>query len=534
MFRVVLIDIFSVDNYGIRCVSANLKRHGFEVHNIFGTRIYQGTQRIHEGQYQGICKLIQDLRPSLVGMSVISTFSHPNAAEMAAKIKSCSDAPIIFGGAHPTLLPEWTLNNAEIDFVCIGDGEESLVELARALSSGQRNRSVPGIMSKVHCGYTARAPKRDLDDLPFQSFADERTYSVLEDGTVQLRDPGTTRSQYTTRCSRGCPFSCTFCSNQTLRSLCDGGKYVRRRSPRHVIEEIRHHLQFMPSCSSVSFTDDNFPFAPGWIEEFCERYRKYIGLPFRIWFHPNTLKEKQIALLAAAGLRWAKMGIQSGSDQTRRQVFGRSESREAILATDQTLTKHGVRKSYDFILNHPWESETELQDTHELLMKCKRPFSIGMHSLVLLPRTKLAARAIEEGLIDNEERLIEDMTSDAYSVSRRILWIGGIPDQEDLIREYRIRLLFSAQSPWMPKWLIEAALSPRILKSRRSVKYLLGAIKGGQLWIGRFRTGLRSAERAVRRPLKRFISRLISKGPRVAGGPAAQPSSPLPERRRSA
>jgi radical SAM superfamily enzyme YgiQ (UPF0313 family) len=509
MFRVVLIDMFSVDNYGVRCVSANLKRHGFEVHNIFGTELYQGTQRIHEQQYQGFCKLIQDLRPSLVGMSVVSTFSHPNAAEMAARMKSFSDAPIIFGGAHPSLLPEWTLDNAEIDYVCIGDGEESLAELAGALSSGQRNKDVPGIMSKVRCGYTARAPKRDLDDLPFQSFADERTYSVLEDGTVQLGDPGTTRSQYTTRCSRGCPFSCTFCSNQTLRSLCDGGKYVRRRSPRHVIEEIRHHLQFMPSCSRVSFTDDNFPFAPEWIEEFSERYRKHIGLPFRIWFHPNTLKEKQIALLADAGLRWAKVGIQSGSNQTRRQVFGRSESGEAILATDQMLANHGVGRSYDLILDHPWESETELQDTHELLMKFKRPFSVGMHSLVLLPRTKLAALAIEEGLIDDEERLIEDMTSDTYSVSRRIYWHGGIPDQEDLIREYRIRLLLSAQSPRMPKWLIEAALSPRILRSRRSVKYLLEVIKGSELWIGRLRTGLRSAKRAVRRPLKRFISRFF-------------------------
>jgi len=258
----------------------------------------------------------------------------------------------------------------------------------------------------------------------------------------------------------------------------------------------------MPSCSRVSFTDDNFPFAPAWVEEFSEQYRKHIGLPFRIWFHPNTLKENQIALLAAAGLRWAKVGIQSGSDQTRQQVFGRRESGEEILATDQMLAKHGVGRSYDLILDHPWESETELQDTHELLMKCKRPFSIGMHSLVLLPRTKLAERAIEEGLIDDEERLIEDMTSDAYSVSRRFHWMGGIPDQEDLIREYRIRLLFSAQSPWMPKWLIEAALSPRILKSRRSVKYLLEVIKGGELWIGRLRTGLKSAKRAVRRPLK--------------------------------
>jgi radical SAM superfamily enzyme YgiQ (UPF0313 family) len=86
----------------------------------------------------------------------------------------------------------------------------------------------------------------------------------------------------------------------------------------------------MPSCSRVSFTDDNFPSTPAWIEEFSELYRKHIGLPFRIWFHPNTLKEKQIESLAAAGLRWAKVGIQSASDQTRRQVFGRRESREAI------------------------------------------------------------------------------------------------------------------------------------------------------------------------------------------------------------
>ena len=120
--------------------------------------------------------------------------------------------------------------------------------------------------------------------------------------------------------------------------------------------------------------------------------------PFEIWLNPNTTREVNISKLKQAGLKSAVTGIESASEETRKKVYLRTESTEDTIKADRILSKYGIRKTYDFIIDHPWECQTELHDTFEFALNMKKPFELNMHSLVLLPGTELAKRAIRENL----------------------------------------------------------------------------------------------------------------------------------------
>ena len=116
MFRVALISIYDEGNYGSRMVSANLKRNGFEVCNIFGDLIVQQLTELSKPQLGALDGVLRQFKPDLIGFSIISAFSLPFAIQICNHIRSYSDAPLIFGGAHPSLTPELTLRQSPIDY----------------------------------------------------------------------------------------------------------------------------------------------------------------------------------------------------------------------------------------------------------------------------------------------------------------------------------------------------------------------------------------------------------------------------------
>ncbi|MCG6553611.1 MAG: cobalamin-dependent protein, partial [Candidatus Magnetominusculus sp. LBB02] len=221
MFDVVLISIDNVENYGTRCLSANLKRAGFNVHNIyFGANLLQNGQNKTEAEFQALDRLIMEIQPALVGVSILSTFCHSVAVEIVRRAKSCCSAPVILGGVHPTMSPVFCLQSTLTDFVCVGEGEESLIELCSRLQMGQDTADIPGIMYKGNTSYIKRNPPEDLDAIASQDLGNENKYTIIADGSVAVGDPflnGIT-SHFHTKTSRGCPFGCTYCSNANIRS----------------------------------------------------------------------------------------------------------------------------------------------------------------------------------------------------------------------------------------------------------------------------------------------------------------------------
>ncbi|MBF0318648.1 MAG: B12-binding domain-containing radical SAM protein [Nitrospirae bacterium] len=468
MFKVALISIDTVESYGTRSLSANLKRGGFNVHNIyFGASMLQSGEKKTEAEYQSLDGLLMEIKPDLIGISIISTFCHSVAVEIARRVKSFStNTPVIFGGVHPTMSPVFCLQTAAIDYVCVGEGEESLLELCERLTSGQDASAVPGIMYKGNTTYIRRNPPEDLNELPFQDIGNENKYTVIVDGSVATGDPflnGIT-THFHTKCSRGCPFGCTYCSNANIRALYDPGKYLRRRSVDNVVEELKFYKSLKPGLVHVWFIDDTFPSNPEWVREFSIKYKEQVGIPFTIWIHPLKIKDENIALLKDAGLVKAMAGVESASFKTRREAFHRGETNQNIIDAIAILQKYGLKITVDMILDHPWESTSELKETFELVMALPRPFTVAMHSMTLLPNTELAKRAVREGFT-TEEEIIANIVSDPQESAKTYNWCKGAPIQNNSARAYWIFLIMCAANPEIPKWFVKLLASSNFLKT---------------------------------------------------------------------
>lgn len=459
--------MYDQGTHGHRSVSASLKAGGFEVHNIFfGDRIIQDVPTVSDRELGAVEHLIRSIQPDLVGLSITSMLTHPPAVAISKRVKEVADIPIIWGGPYPGLLPEYCLRNAPIDYVSVGEAEESALDLCKRLAEGKPAHDVTGILGRRTLALVRRDPPENLDALPFPDVDDgPGKYLVRTDGTIIERDPHHHwAGSYNTKCSRNCPFNCSFCSSPNVRQLASPGMALRRRSVGRIIAELKHALGSSPSIGTIGFWDDTFPAESNWLAEFAAAYRKEINLPFHIWAHPKTVKESNMAALASAGLKGVILGIESACEETRKKVFLRPESNEDIVKVDAILHKYGVQRGYDLIVDHQWESPTELADTFGLLSRLKNPFKVNMHSLVLFPETQLAKRAIREGLARDEQEIIDGILSDLNDSRNKFQWVRRVPVYEDLSRAYWIFLILCLGNPKIPTRLVRFLSRIKLLR----------------------------------------------------------------------
>ena len=141
------------------------------------------------------------------------------AVDIATRVKQQIDVPVIFGGVHPSAVPEVCLEEPAVDYVCVGEGEEAMVrlceDLAGGLGAGRRPaRPIPNLWWRGEDGGIVRGPAsgfvQDLDSLPFWD-------KELWENDVPI---GTS---YLTMTSRGCPYRCTFCFNNFFAKLAGPG-----------------------------------------------------------------------------------------------------------------------------------------------------------------------------------------------------------------------------------------------------------------------------------------------------------------------
>jgi len=182
-------------------------------------------------------------------------------------------------------------------------------------------------------------------------------------------------------------------------------KRLRRRSVDHVIRELKEVTQQFDYIAIVSFFDDTFFAAPvEYFEEFRDRYKDEIGLPFHAQCSPTTLDKRKLDLLVDAGLYFTEMGIQTGSKRIQ-QMYRRVVPDEKILSAAALLNGCSSRllvPDYHIILDNPWENVEDVRDTLRLLLRLPGKFRLELSSLIFFPGTELNDRARKEGIIRDE------------------------------------------------------------------------------------------------------------------------------------
>ena len=317
------------ENIAIELLSSFLKERGCDVKVIFDPRVF-ATEAFDFKKLASffdiskhIVKQINEEKPDLIGFSIF-TFNYQYYLKLAKAIKkSGQEAPIVFGGIHPTSVPDRVIKEECVDIVCVGEGEYALLELLENLKKGEKRTDIKNLWFKKG-KQVIKNPCRpliaDLDKLPFPD--KEMFYKIY---------PSFIRDDYSALSSRGCPFACTYCGNNVLRKTFYGlGKVVRRRSPKNIVDELVWAKEKF-GIKKVTFVDDVFGQDQKWLKAFAKDYKKRVDLPYIIITHPLFMTKPIVELLVDSGCYFLLFGIQSASEKTRREVLKRYETNKDIF-----------------------------------------------------------------------------------------------------------------------------------------------------------------------------------------------------------
>lgn len=418
--KITLISPYSnISAIGLRGISSYLKSNGFDTRLIL-LPIHKVFLNKNEQRYQSkILKEVVELcrGSEVVGISLMTDFlSH--ASEITRKIKQNLDSFVVWGGVHPTIAPQECLDH--VDAVCVGEGEEAMLDLAMKMKNGEDYYDIPNWWFKQGTRIVkneARPLMQNLDSLPFADYDLEDEF-VLDEGTIRKMDD-TLFEKYITRIripsqknavpaiqlmgSRGCPHSCSYCANNMYRKLYYKQRWLRKQSPARMITELKAIKSRFPFFSSVIISDDSFlTRTEKDIDLFSKLYRQQINLPFRCLGSPLNITQKKLKTLTEAGLFGLQIGIQSGSPRTLK-LYQRKIPAEKVLEVAKLIdhTK-GLKPIYDIITDNPYESFDDQIQTFQLLLKLKRPYQLNIFSLTFYPGTELYDKAHGDGTIDQD------------------------------------------------------------------------------------------------------------------------------------
>jgi len=456
---IVLIALYDPCSFAIRTLHAVLKKKGFNVHSVFFKQSNPNNtmDRPTNDEIEAFINLIVELEPALIGMSVVSALFEL-ASTITEKTKQRLDTLVMWGGVHPTVRPAQCMEYADI--LCIGEGEETIVEVATKLFNGEALDNIKNLWLKKENKIVkndVRSLIQDLDSLPFPDVSGENKY-FIENGHVRRHFFQKESVAYPIMSTRGCPFNCTFCSSQLVKKIYHGkGKYVRRRSVEHVIAELVQAKKLFKNLKKIHFWDDVFTFDLNWIKEFCHRYKSAVGIPFFCYFHPKLISEELIRHLKDAGVEIMTAGIQSGSERTSHQFYKRYVKNSEIVEAARLIKKYNIDCAYDLILDNPLETEKDRSKTLNLLLKLPRPFEVYHATLTHFPETELTRLLLEKGLISESD--VEDLKQKGFD--RWSLTLDLHRDRENLFWE---NLYFLANKKHVPKWFVVLLSHCRLLK----------------------------------------------------------------------
>jgi radical SAM superfamily enzyme YgiQ (UPF0313 family) len=430
--RVALISPYpDITAYGLRSLAASLKAAGIAVRLIFlpdplGDALTDVPERYPPRVMADLAALCADCQ--LVGVSLMTNYVD-NAVQITRAVKAAGNVPVLWGGVHPTIRPEECL--AAADLVCVGDGEEAILDVARAVAAGSDLTAIPNIWAKRADGTVAQNPVRpltqNLDALPppdwshhdhhiwypdhpeagIVPLSPQATEAILAQGTVS-RLLG--RVGYQTMTGRGCPHRCAYCVNDAIKALYGAKGYLRWRGTEHVLAEIETVRRVLPGIGYVWISDDAFFARPlEDIREFCRAWKARVGLPFTCLGSPATISREKMEALVEAGLCYLQMGVQTGSPRIQ-ELFNRKAMGNAVMLTAMAVI-NGFKDrllppSYDFILDTPYETLADRLDSVRFIARIPKPFRLQPFSLVLYPGTKLHAMAAADGFLTDERRQV--------------------------------------------------------------------------------------------------------------------------------
>jgi anaerobic magnesium-protoporphyrin IX monomethyl ester cyclase len=330
---------------------------------------------------------LKEYQPQLVGATCVTLNS--NVATRNLKVCKDFDPDIVtmLGGPHASFALKETLLRARwIDVVVIGEGERTLVELARALKNGQDIRQVAGIAFREDNRVVKTEPRpliENLDELP------PPARHLLPLSKYRAID-----APCTVVTSRGCPYRCIFCSGPRLF-----GRRVRFRDPKLVVDEIENiHKEL--GFTRINIVDDTFTLNHRHAQAVCDEIiRRNLTFEWSIFARADTVTADLLKRMKQAGCSWLLYGAESASPEILKTIK-KGTTPDDIRRGTKLATEAGIGVFNSFIFGLPGESPETARQSLAFAHELNRAYNAkyGFHLLSPLPGTELYERPKEYGL----------------------------------------------------------------------------------------------------------------------------------------
>ena len=338
-------------------LAGTLREANFEVALVDAAIEPKYLDKIREHCKQAIC----------IGISVLTGPMIRGAIEVAQFVKEhAPTVSVIFGGWHPTLCPESTLREPYVDIVVRGQGEATIVELAKALVDKSPLDFIQGISWKKN-GRLIENFERRIQ--PIASFAPPAYEATDFDAYERLS--GKRELAYAT--SVGCPYACNYCTDMVV--------YKRRfnaYAAEHVVAELVGLVK-QYRITNVALLDSNFPVDLRRAIAIAQGIRDS-GVKFTWTFQASTdficrMSQEEVQLLADSGVSYMGFGTESTSKAVLKLMNKRHQRVDEMYETARKASLAGIRVTFNLILGYPGETEQDRLETFRTMSEIGRQFS---------------------------------------------------------------------------------------------------------------------------------------------------------------
>ncbi|MCB9760319.1 MAG: cobalamin B12-binding domain-containing protein [Alphaproteobacteria bacterium] len=399
--RLGIVSMYDVENNAVRILAATLRAAGHHVTEIYfkdwiSNHIFPAT----DGELDALAKLVRDQGLNMVCVSIRASAYYNAARILTRHLHESTDIAVLWGGMHPTLMPDECIEDA--DLVLKGEGELALLDLCDRLRDGRDITDTANVWLRMEDGTVKQNALRplvtDLDSLEYRDYTSHDDKFLIFGGNVIQGDPMHGDPVFQMMGSRGCIYKCSYCYNSTYKKdVYPGQKWFRVRSPASMVDEIKHATSHW-DVKRVRFDDEVFNFQKAWLDDFCKVYPREVGLPFEIFIEPKLVSEERMTMLRDAGLVSVYMGIQS-SERVTGHLYDRRVKNTTINDIAELYHKLGIKPHFQLIFDDPVSTEADKKALFEMVSKFPKPFDLYLFSMTVFPGSELNHKLIRSGII---------------------------------------------------------------------------------------------------------------------------------------
>ncbi len=377
---------------GIASLAAALRAAGFDAH----------AMDLHDADREEVETLFKEVAPDIVGISCF-TFGRGSAMQTAALARRVlPHASVVMGGPHATFFPHQALAYGDVDIVVKGEGEMIMVALAVALDLGGDLGDVPGIVYREGEAVRMTEPLSRIENLDIFPFPVYDSFDLSQYKSPEIPDmyqglPGTH-----VLTSRGCPFTCRFCSVNRFFN----GSWAFR-SPANVVDELELLLSEF-GVRHVYFSDDLFSLRPQRAIGICkEILDRGLDLVWMAETRVDCVDEELLRWMRRAGCYRVYYGVESGSPRILRSINKRFSVQQVANAFDMTH-RAGIEPCCFLMVGNPGETPHTISETIDLINTIRPATMPTIGITTILPGTDLYDLSKHQGLISDEYWLSDD------------------------------------------------------------------------------------------------------------------------------